>query len=208
MNAENTKQDESSAEQATPQEADDTVLTAEAAANGAETSEHGANACGSEADASDVDAAGSDESEVEGLRLQLQQREDALLRLQAELENLRKRASRDVENAHKFGVEKLVSELLPVKDSMELGLATEEGADVNALREGVQLTDKMLAGVLEKFGVQAVDPTGDAFDPEQHQAMSMQEVQGTPAGRVVTTFLKGYLLNERLERPAMVIVSK
>ena len=108
MNAENTKQDESSAEQATPREADDTILTAEAAANGAETSEDGANACGSEADVSDVDAAGSDESEVEGLRLQLQQREDALLRLQAELENLRKRASGDVENPHKFGVEKLV----------------------------------------------------------------------------------------------------
>ena len=152
----------------------------------------------------DGDADGS----AEGLRLQLQQRDDALLRLQAELENLRKRARRDVENAHKFGVEKLIGELLPVKDSMELGLATEEGADSAALREGVQLTDKMLAGVLEKFGVQVLDPTGEAFDPERHQAMTMQEIEGTPPGKVVTVFQKGYVLNERLVRPAMVIVSK
>jgi molecular chaperone GrpE len=152
----------------------------------------------------DGDADGS----AEGLRLQLQQRDDALLRLQAELENLRKRARRDVENAHKFGVEKLIGELLPVKDSMELGLATEEGADSAALREGVQLTDKMLAGVLEKFGVQVLDPTDEAFDPERHQAMTMQEIEGTPAGKVVTVFQKGYVLNERLVRPAMVIVSK
>ena len=154
------------------------------------------------------DGAASNESELEGLRAQLAQREDALLRVQAELENQRRRAQRDVENAHKFGVEKFVAELLPVKDSMELGLASGADADVGALREGLELTEKMLTSALEKFGVVQVDPQGDAFNPELHQAMSMQEGADIGPGKVVTVFQKGYLLNERLVRPAMVIVSK
>jgi molecular chaperone GrpE len=152
--------------------------------------------------------AASLESEIEGLRAQLAQREDALLRVQAELENQRRRAQRDVENAHKFGVEKFVAELLPVKDSMELGLAAGVDADLGALREGLELTEKMLTSALEKFGVVQVDPQGDAFNPELHQAMSMQEGADIGPGKVVTVFQKGYLLNERLVRPAMVIVSK
>jgi len=131
-----------------------------------------------------------------------------LLRVQAELENQRRRAQRDVENAHKFGVEKFVAELLPVKDSMELGLAAGVDADLGALREGLELTEKMLTSALEKFGVVQVDPQGDAFNPELHQAMSMQEGADIGPGKVVTVFQKGYLLNERLVRPAMVIVSK
>ena len=154
------------------------------------------------------DGAVSLESELEGLRAQLAQREDALLRVQAELENQRRRAQRDVENAHKFGVEKFVAELLPVKDSMELGLASGADAEVGALREGLELTEKMLTSALEKFGVVQVDPQGDAFNPELHQAMSMQEGADIGPGKVVTVFQKGYLLNERLVRPAMVIVSK
>ena len=148
------------------------------------------------------------ESEIEGLRAQLAQREDALLRVQAELENQRRRAQRDVENAHKFGIEKFVAELLPVKDSMELGLASGTDSDVAALREGLELTSKMLTAALEKLGVTQVDPQGEAFNPELHQAMSMQEGADIGPGKVVTVFQKGYLLNERLVRPAMVIVSK
>ena len=156
----------------------------------------------------DLNADEVHERELESLRLQLQQREDALLRLQAEMDNLRKRGQRDLENAHKFGVEKLIAELLPIKDSMELGLTSAQDADVAAIREGITLTDKMLASTLEKFGVELVDPSGSAFDPERHQAMTMQEVEGVEAGQVVTVFQKGYVLNGRLVRPAMVIVSK
>ena len=155
-----------------------------------------------------AEGADGNETEVEGLRAQLAQREDALLRVQAELENQRRRAQRDLENAHKFGVEKFVAELLPVKDSMELGMASGADAEVGALREGLELTDKMLTSALEKLGVVQVDPQGDAFNPELHQAMSMQEGGEIGPGKVVTVFQKGYLLNDRLVRPAMVIVSK
>ncbi|HHM05524.1 MAG TPA: nucleotide exchange factor GrpE [Gammaproteobacteria bacterium] len=131
-----------------------------------------------------------------------------LLLARAELENTRKRAERDVENAHKFALEGFVKELLPVKDSLELALAaladTDEGAQQ---REGVELTLKMLAGVLAKFGVEEVNPEGEKFNPERHQAMSMQDAPGTPANTVLTVYQKGYLLNDRLVRPALVVVA-
>ena len=173
------------------------------------------NAQSAESGGADSDAPGAELTdaelhvrELESLRLQIAQRDDALLRLQAEMENLRKRGQRDLENAHKFGIEKLLTELLPVKDSMELGLASVQGADADTIAEGLNLTDKMLASALEKYGVALVDPTGQAFDPEKHQAMTMQEVEGVAPGQVVTVFQKGYLLKDRLIRPAMVIVSK
>lgn len=135
---------------------------------------------------------------------------EQLLRMQAELENSRRRAAQDVEKAHKFALEKFVTELLPVKDSLELGLAASTGTDdaVAKLREGMELTLKMLASCLEKFGVQEVDPYGKPFNPEQHQAMSMQESAQHEANTVMMVMQKGYLLNERLIRPAMVVVSK
>lgn len=135
---------------------------------------------------------------------------DALLRTQAEMDNLRKRAARDVEKARKFGQERLVSELLPVKDSMEMGLsaASDDGVDVAKVREGIDLTLRMFTTAIEKFGVEIVDPAGQPFDPELHQAMSVQEQEGTAAGTVVTVVQKGYTLNGRLVRPAMVIVAK
>lgn len=136
----------------------------------------------------------------------------ALLRTQAEMENLRKRSARDLENAHKFGLERLVSELLPVKDSLELGIAAASEGDGNAevaqLKEGVELTLKMFNTALDKFGVEEVDPHGEAFNPDYHQAMSMQESKDKDAGTVLTVVQKGYLLNGRLVRPALVIVSK
>ena len=113
-------------------------------------------------------------------------------------------------NAHRFGVERLVAELLPIKDSMELGVAAcgNEGANLDSVREGVELTLRMLHSALEKFGVTEIEPTGEAFNPEFHQAMSMQEVPGVAAGRVVAVVQRGYLLNDRLVRPAMVVVSR
>lgn len=135
---------------------------------------------------------------------------DKVLRLQAEQENLRKRSAREVENAHKYGLENFLIELLPVKDSLELGIAaaSDEAVDVSKVREGVDLTLKMLNGALEKFGVAEIDPLNQPFDPEVHQAMTVQEAQGKPPGTVLTVVQKGCLLNGRVVRPAMVIVSK
>lgn len=132
-----------------------------------------------------------------------------LLMARADLSNAQRRAERDLANAHKFGVEKLVLELLPVKDSMELGLAAvAEGDAQEKMHEGITLTLQMLAGVLEKFGVKEVNPQGEKFNPEFHQAMSTQESTDLAANTVMTVFQKGYLLNDRLIRPAMVVVSK
>ena len=136
--------------------------------------------------------------------------EAALLRAKAELDNLRKRTERDLQNAHKFALERFVQALLPVKDSMEMGLAaaSDDSADVAKLREGTELTLRMLSAATEKFGVVEVDPLGQPFDPERHQAISTVASTQTPSGAVVTVVQKGYLLNERLVRPAMVIVAE
>lgn len=135
---------------------------------------------------------------------------DRALRAQAELENVRRRAERDLQNAHKFALERFVSELLPVKDSLELGLSasTEKGASVESIAEGVELTLRMLEQAMEKFGITVVDPAGEPFNPEFHQAMTMQQSDTAESGTVLTVVQKGYLLNERLVRPAMVIVAK
>ena len=135
---------------------------------------------------------------------------DDFLRARAELENLSKRSARDLENAHKFGLERFMTELLPVKDSVELGLsaAGDGEADADKLREGLTLTLKLFDAASEKFGLQEVNPEGQSFDPEYHQAMSIQAAEGVEPGTVVTVVQKGYLLNDRLLRPAMVIVAQ
>ncbi len=135
---------------------------------------------------------------------------DLVLRAKADLDNLRKRTARDIENAHKYGIERLVSELLPVLDSMELGLAAaaENGVDIVKVREGIELTLKMLVTAMAKLGVEEVNPLGEKFNPELHQAMTMQEAENVEPGGVATVVQKGYLLNGRLVRPAMVIVAK
>lgn len=132
-----------------------------------------------------------------------------LLRLQAEQENLKKRNARELENAHKFALEKFALALLPVKDSMEMGIsATSDTVDPAKLREGMELTLKLLTDTLEKFQIKAVDPQGERFDPELHQAMAMQADDSVAANTVINVMQKGYTLNDRLIRPAMVIVSK
>ncbi|MCG6900366.1 MAG: nucleotide exchange factor GrpE [Gammaproteobacteria bacterium] len=133
-----------------------------------------------------------------------------VVRLQADMENLRKRSERDLANAHKFALERFASELLPVKDSLEMGLAAFdlEGADSDKLREGVALTLQMLTSALDKAAISEVNPQDEPFNPDFHQAMSMQERDDVEPNTVVTVVQKGYTLNGRLIRPAMVIVSK
>ena len=132
------------------------------------------------------------------------------LRACAELENTKRRMQRDIENAHKYAVEKFVLELLPVKDSLERGLdaAKEQNGNVEKLIEGTELTLKMFNDAVNKFGIEVVDPLDQPFNPEFHQAMSMQESHLKPANTVLFVMQKGYTLNGRLVRPAMVIVSK
>jgi len=132
-----------------------------------------------------------------------------VLLARADLSNVQRRAERDLENAHKFGMEKIVSELLPVLDSLELGLtaADVDQPDPVKVKEGIDLTLKMLFDVAGKLGVEQVNPTGEAFNPEFHQAMSTQPTDEMPPNNVMTVYQKGYLLNSRLIRPAMVVVS-
>ena len=147
--------------------------------------------------------------ENERLKMEVRESVDKALRATAELENIRKRTSRDIENAHKYALERFVNELLPVIDSMELGInASQSAEDIESLREGMDLTLKKLFDCLEKFGVKAIDPAGEKFNPEWHEAVSMQELEGSDSGQVVTVMQKGYELNGRLVRPAMVVVAK
>ena len=132
---------------------------------------------------------------------------DRYLRASAELENVRKRASRDVEKAHKFALERFCNELLAVKDSLEMGLATADKADVQSLLAGKEATLKLLTTTMERFGVVELNPEGEPFDPQEHEAMSMQPSSEVEPGSVLTVFQKGYALNGRLLRPARVVVA-
>ncbi|MFT7243632.1 MAG: molecular chaperone GrpE [Candidatus Azotimanducaceae bacterium] len=138
---------------------------------------------------------------------------DIALRAEAEMENVRRRAVRDVEHAHKYGLEKLIQNLLPVIDSLEKGVESAQQANADegatkAIVEGMSLCLKMLGDVMVKEGLSAVDPSGEPFDPNLHQAMSMVENPDMEPNSVVAVMQKGYTLNDRLVRPAMVMVSK
>lgn len=155
--------------------------------------------------------------EVERLKAELEkvsalanENHDIALRAKAEAENTRRRVEKDVANAHKYALEKFAQDLLPVIDSMELGMqaATDENASVEKIREGSELTFKMFTGALEKHGIQPVDPQGEKFNPDLHQAMSMQENPDLAPNTVMAVMQKGYTLSGRLVRPAMVMVSK
>lgn len=132
------------------------------------------------------------------------------VRAAAELDNFRRRAERDVANAHKYGVEKLIDGLLPVIDSLEQALqaADKDNAELSGMIEGIELTLKLFLDVLNKFGVSQINPEGEIFNPQQHEAMSMQEIPNVAPNTVVNVFQKGYLLHERVVRPARVIVAK
>lgn len=132
------------------------------------------------------------------------------LRSQAEVDNAVRRAERDVANAHKYALEKFVNELLPIVDSLELSAASvppDMQVAAKPVLEGVELTLKMFYSAMEKFGIQAISPLGQPFNPEFEQAISMQE-SDQPAGTVLSVLQKGYTLNNRLVRPALVVVAK
>jgi len=135
---------------------------------------------------------------------------DKFVRTQAELENLRRRSEKELQNANKYALEKFSKELLTVVDSLELGLqaAIGEAPDVVKLHEGMELTLRQLNSVLEKFSVRAVDPMGEKFNPDLHQAMAMQPSTDIEPNTVVKVFQKGYLLHDRLLRPAMVVIAQ
>ena len=135
---------------------------------------------------------------------------DSYLRGVAELENQRKRGQRDLENALKYGAEKLLGDLLPVKDSLEMALGSlGDKPGMAAQRTGLEMTLKLLGSALERQGVTEVEPAkGDAFDPEWHEAMATQESADVPADRILTTVQKGYRLQGRLLRPARVLVAR
>ena len=136
--------------------------------------------------------------------------QDSVIRAKAEMENVRRRATQDVEKAHKFALDKFAEGLLPVIDSMELAIshADKEDEALQPMIEGVELTLKSMLSTIEKFGLTPIDPTDQPFDPEKHQSMSMQAVEGVAANQVIAVMQKGYELNGRLIRPAMVMVSK
>jgi len=159
----------------------------------------------------------SDETNVDVLQLQLaetmqkvQAADERALRITADLQNVRRRAEKDVQNAHKYAVDKFVQELLPVIDGLERGLdaVSEEDEALKTAREGMVLTHKLFLDALKKFNVEAIEPLGEPFDPNLHEAVSMQPNPDAEPNSVMTVFQKGYTLSGRLIRPAMVVVAK
>ncbi|MBB71019.1 MAG: nucleotide exchange factor GrpE [Legionellales bacterium] len=146
---------------------------------------------------------------VEALEMAENNREQ-MLRALAELENMRNRTARDISNAHKFALQKFVTDLLPVVDSLEQGLdaSGEEDASVQAIREGMQLTMTMLLNLMEKFSITQINPVGEPFNPDEHEAMSMVKDDKVAPGSVITVIQKGYSLHGRVIRAARVIVAQ
>ena len=133
---------------------------------------------------------------------------EKLVRATAEVDNIRRRAERDISNAHRYGLEKLVNGLLPVVDSLEQAMISAQSNVDSAMYNGLDITMKMFLNVLEKMEVRQIDPQGQPFNPQLHEAMSIQESPDLAANSVMTVFQKGYLLNDRMIRPARVVVSK
>ena len=153
----------------------------------------------------------TDELIQEAVAAALAEQHDMVLRAQAEVQNMRRRCEQDVEKAHKFALEKFGTELLPVMDNLERALQAVTNADdesVKALYEGVELTLKGFAETLIKNNIEQLDPQGEPFDPQQHEAMSIVENDNVEPNTVLTVVQKGYLLNGRVIRPAMVMVAK
>lgn len=152
----------------------------------------------------------SDDDALARMEEELTLAKDAVLRAQADSQNVIRRAEQDVEKARKFALERFCSELLPVVDNLERALEASSGDHelVKPIAEGVELTLKSFLDALKKFNIEAIDPAGEPFDPQLHQAMSMIENADVEPNTVITVMQKGYTLNGRLVRPAMVMVSK
>lgn len=157
-----------------------------------------------------AEAEASPDDEVAQLQEELAAAKDAALRAQAEAQNAKRRADQDVEKARKFALERFAGELLPVADNLERALEAASGDDeaIKPIAEGVELTLKSLLDVLGKQNIEVVEPNGEPFDPNLHQAMSMIENPEVEPNTVIAVMQKGYTLNGRLIRPAMVMVSK
>lgn len=167
----------------------------------------------SQTDASEEQHAAGDENPnelIEQLKGELAMAKEQAVRAAAELQNVRRRAEQDVEKAHKFGLEKFVNDMLPVVDNLEraVSASAQEGAEMASVVEGVELTLKSLVDGLKRHKVEPVDPEGEPFDPQLHQAMSMVPQPDVEPNTVINVFQKGYTLHGRLVRPAMVVVSK
>ena len=147
------------------------------------------------------------EIDSEMLQAKVEENWDKYLRVAADLENLRKRAARDEENARRRGLEQLAQALLPVRDSLEAGVATSEQADIEALLDGKRATLRLLDSALTAVGILELDPIGEPFDPEEHEAITMQPSDEVEANTILEVIQKGYQLHGRLLRPARVIVA-
>jgi len=152
-------------------------------------------------------SADSLEAQLEDAQAKASENWEHYLRAKAEMDNLRRRNTKDVESAHKYGIEKLVNELLPVLDSMGMGLAVED-ASAESLREGMEMTMSMLKKMMENIGIEEIDPLNEKFNADKHQAVTMQPSADVEPNTVIAVMQKGYALNNRLIRPAMVMVSK
>lgn len=164
----------------------------------------GAEPAGPEAD----EAADSD-GQLAAMEQELSRHREAMLRMQADMENLRKRLTREADKSRRFALERIMKDLLQVLDGMERGLqVADDGATVESLREGQQLTLKMLAKVLQDHDLEVIDPAGQPFDPEWHEAMTVAPSGDLEENTVLEVLQKGYRLHDRLVRPAMVVVSR
>jgi molecular chaperone GrpE len=162
-------------------------------------------------DSSEENSKDNEEEELEKVHADLEKQKDLTLRAEAELQNVLKRTAREVENAHKYGLERFIQNLLPVVDSLEKAAeasAPDQSESSDTAIEGINLCCKLLLDVLEKEGIKAIDPLGEPFDPSQHQAMSMVENPDMEPNSIAAVVQKGWKLNERLVRPAMVMVVK
>ena len=150
------------------------------------------------------------QAELDQARTEAAEHLDRLLRAKAEVENTRKRAQADVASAHKYALERFAAEIITVRDSLEFARMVELPADsspaVQKMHEGLDLTLKLMDSIFQKFGLTRLDPQGEKFDPERHQAISLVEAEEVPPNHVVNVVQKGYLLNDRLLRPAMVVI--
>jgi molecular chaperone GrpE len=200
MSTESEKQTETNATTA----AEDEVLLEDASAS------RSGDAEGDRGSASEAPTPEELQAQLAAARAEAESLRDQALRVRAEMENLRRRHAVELEKAHKYALDSFVRELLQVRDSLELGhdAALAEGADIAKLREGMELTLKLLGDVMDRFGVAPVDPVEQPFDPEFHQAMTMQPRSDLPPNTVVAVMQKGYTLNGRLVRPALVMVSQ
>ncbi|MEM0953895.1 MAG: nucleotide exchange factor GrpE [Pseudomonadota bacterium] len=181
------------------------AVEAAAPADGEHTAAQDAAADAEEA-AHDIEEAGAS---LEQLQSQLDEARDAALRAAAEAQNARRRAEQDVEKARKFALERMASDLLPVVDNLERALeAAGEATEAAAITEGVDLTLRSFSDVLTKHSIEALNPVGEPFDPQLHQAMTMVPNPDMEPNTVMDVMQKGYTLNGRLLRPAMVVVSK